>query len=51
MKTELTEIRKHIIIVTSNVDNNIKEKSAIYLRKIYKKYGTIEVSQIQNIIK
>ena len=51
MKTELTEIRKHIIIVKSNVDNSIKEKSAIYLRKIYKKYGTIEVSQIQNIIK
>ncbi len=51
MKTELTEIKRHITILKSNADNKEKEKSANYLRKVHKKYGTIEISQIKNIIR
>ena len=51
MKTELTEIQDQLhTYMYSNSQEEIDSAEA-YLKKVHKKYGTVDVVQIKNIIK
>jgi len=51
MKTELTEIQDQLhTYMYSNSQEEIDSAEA-YLKKVHKKYGTVDVVQIKNIIR
>ncbi len=51
MKTELTEIKRQLKIYRFSNNQKHIDNAIIYLNKVHKKYGTIEISQIKNIIR
>ena len=51
MITELTEIKKYTRIYNNPLNEQAFIKAIKILTKYHKKYGTIDVSTIQNLIK
>lgn len=51
MKTELTEIKKYTIIYNNPPNKQAFTIANNYLLEVYKKWGTCNVSTIQNLIK
>ena len=51
MTTELTEITRNIKIYNNPPNEQAFTKAIKILTKYHKKYGTIDVSTIQNLIK
>lgn len=51
MKTELTEIRKQLRVYLYSNNQEEIENAEVYLRGVHKRYGTVDVKQIKNIIR
>tara|TARA_R100001460_G_scaffold26850_1_gene54372 strand:- start:288 stop:443 length:156 start_codon:yes stop_codon:yes gene_type:complete len=51
MKTELTEINEQLKTYLYSNNQEQIDCAEVYLRNVHRKYGTVDIVQIKNIIK